>query len=148
MLNLYCPFFSLIYKYILGFACPLAWENFAFGELQNAWFHVFLKSKLISTYDFFGGVALKIGKAIISWFFCPLMREILHAWRDFFSLMWEILHACRDSGRNSVQAGDSLSMRESWKPCIHVGWGSFVTCMHSVASSYVGPGCGNYLCKK
>ena len=34
----------------------------------------------------------------------------------FFSLMWEILHACRESGRNSVQAGDSLSMRESWKP--------------------------------
>ena len=35
----------------------------------------------------------------------------------FFSLMWEILHACRESGRNSVQEGDSLSMRESWKPC-------------------------------
>ena len=37
-----------------------------------------------------------------------------------FSLMWEILHACRESGRNSVQAGDSLSMRERWKPCISV----------------------------
>ena len=36
----------------------------------------------------------------------------------FFSLMWEILHACRESGRNSVQAGDSLSMRESLKPCL------------------------------
>ena len=51
------------------------------------------------------------------------MREILHAWRDFFSLMWEILHACRETGRNSVQAGDSLSMRESWKPwslCIFI----------------------------
>ena len=36
----------------------------------------------------------------------------------FFSLMREILHACRESGRNSVQAGDSLSMRESWKPWI------------------------------
>ena len=35
------------------------------------------------------------------------MREILHAWRDFFSFMWEILHACRESGRNSVQAEDS-----------------------------------------
>ena len=31
--------------------------------------------------------------------------------------MREILHAWRESGRNSVQAGDSLSMRESWKPC-------------------------------
>ena len=36
----------------------------------------------------------------------------------FFSLMWEILHACQESGRNSVQAGDSLSMRESWKPWV------------------------------
>ena len=36
----------------------------------------------------------------------------------FFSLMWEILHACRETGRNGVQAGDSLSMRESWKPCL------------------------------
>ena len=35
----------------------------------------------------------------------------------FFSLMQEILHAWREIGRNSVQAGDSLSMRESWKPC-------------------------------
>ena len=34
-----------------------------------------------------------------------------------FSLMWEILHAWRESGRNSAQPGDSLSMRESWKPC-------------------------------
>ena len=48
------------------------------------------------------------------------MREILYAWRDFFSLMREILHSCRESGRNSVQAGDSLSMRESWKPCVPV----------------------------
>ena len=38
------------------------------------------------------------------------------------SLMWEILHACRESGRNSVQAGDSLSMRESWKPCVPSYW--------------------------
>ena len=50
--------------------------------------------------------------------FPPPMREILHAWRDFFPLMWEILHACR-SGRNGVQTGDSLSMRESWKPWEH-----------------------------
>ena len=28
-----------------------------------------------------------------------------------------MLHAWRESGRNSVQAWDSLSMRESWKPC-------------------------------
>ena len=37
----------------------------------------------------------------------------------FFSLIQEILHAWQESGRNNVQAGDSLSMRESWKPCIH-----------------------------
>ena len=36
----------------------------------------------------------------------------------FFSLMWEILHAYRERGRNSVPGGDSLTMRESWKPCI------------------------------
>ena len=60
----------------------------------------------------------------------------------FFSLMWEILHACRESGRNSVQAGDSLSMRESWKPCHkthrigqehitrhHWEWVEFPSCM-------------------
>ena len=35
----------------------------------------------------------------------------------FLSLMQEILHAWRESGRNGVLAGDSLSMRESWKPC-------------------------------
>ena len=50
--------------------------------------------------------------------FSPLMWEILHAWRDVFTLMWEILHAWRETGRNSVQAEDSLSMRESWKPCV------------------------------
>ena len=49
-------------------------------------------------------------------FFSPLMREILHARRDFFHWCVKILHACRESGRKSVQAGDSLSMRESWKP--------------------------------
>ena len=54
---------------------------------------------------------MKIWKVIICKVFSPL------AWLDFFSLMREILHACRESGRNSVQAGDSLSMRESWKPC-------------------------------
>ena len=41
--------------------------------------------------------------------------------RDFFSLVREILHAWRESGRNSAQAGDSLSMRESWKPCVTIG---------------------------
>ena len=64
--------------------------------------------------------------------FSPLMREILHAWRDFFSFMWEILHACRESGRNSVQAGDSLSMRESWKP-----WSGIVCFQSFVASKYL-----------
>ena len=51
-------------------------------------------------------------------FLSPLMRESLHAWRDFFPLIREILHAWRESRRNSVQAGDSLSMREGWKPCL------------------------------
>ena len=37
----------------------------------------------------------------------------------YFSVMWEILYACQESGRNTVQAGDSLSMRESWKPCYY-----------------------------
>ena len=45
----------------------------------------------------------------------------------FFSLMWEILHACRESGRNSVQEGDSLSMRESWKPCFQLVPDAFYT---------------------
>ena len=58
----------------------------------------------------------KLARQLFSNVFPPLMREISHAWRDFFLFMWEILHACRESGRNSVQAGDSLSMRESWKP--------------------------------
>ena len=50
-----------------------------------------------------------------------LMREIFHVWRD-------VLHSCggfymriyawRERVRNSVQAWDSRSMRESWQPCI------------------------------
>ena len=56
---------------------------------------------------------IEICKVIIFKGFFPLVREALYAWRDFFSLMQEILHAWE----NSVQAGDSLSMRESWKPC-------------------------------
>ena len=54
---------------------------------------------------------VKIWKVIIWKVFFPTCLA------GFFSLMREILHACRESGRNSVQAGDSLSMRESWKPC-------------------------------
>ena len=66
----------------------------------------------------FRGVAcLLIGENLEANFifkvFSSLMREILHAcWT--FSLMRENLHAWRESGRNSVQAGDPLSMRESW----------------------------------
>ena len=69
---------------------------------------------LVRIYDFGGFIENWQNKCFLMFF--PLMREILHAWRDFCSLMWEILHACRESGRNSVLAGDSLSMRESWKP--------------------------------
>ena len=51
----------------------------------------------------------------------------------FFSLMWEILQACRESGRNRVQAGDSLSMRESWKPWVilevHYAPGALLECI-------------------
>ena len=62
------------------------------------------------------GVALKIGKAIICWCFFPTDAGDFTYLAGFFSLMWEILHACWETGRNGVQAGDSLSMRESWKP--------------------------------
>ena len=44
-----------------------------------------------------------------------------------FSLVREILHAWRESGRNSARAGDSLSMRESWKPCIIIYCSQIVT---------------------
>ena len=33
--------------------------------------------------------------------------------------MREILYVWRESVRNSVQARDSLSKRESWKPCLY-----------------------------
>ena len=64
---------------------------------------------------------VKIWKVII-WKVFPHML----GW--IFSLMREILHACRESGRNSVQAGDSLSMRESWKPC-YTGYPDLYFCM-------------------
>ena len=61
------------------------------------------------------GFALKIGKAIISSCFPHWCGRFYMLGGIFFNDV-EILHACRESGRNSVQAGDSLSMRESWKP--------------------------------
>ena len=67
--------------------------------------------------DFFGlhaSLPMKICKLIIFKVFSPLMREILHAWWDFFHLCGTFYML---GGRNSVQAGDSLSVRESWKPC-------------------------------
>ena len=105
---------------------PLPIRKFAFGELQNAWFHhVFLKSKLISIYDFWGCIEYWQGNYFLMFF--PTDAGDFTCLTGFFSLMWEILHACRESGRNSVQAGDSLSMRESWKPwwkCAphHIPW--------------------------
>ena len=54
--------------------------------------------------------------------FFPLMGGFYMLGR-IFSLMRKMLHvhACQESGRNSVQAGDSLSMRESWKPWFSIG---------------------------
>ena len=115
MLN-FRPFLSLnlcVYEF-WSFARPLAWEKFAFGELQNAWFHVFFKSKLISIYDFWGCIE-NWQSNYFSMF--PTDAGDFTCLAGFYSIMWEILHDCRESGRNSVQAGDSLSMRESWKPC-------------------------------
>ena len=71
---------------------------------------------MVSIYDF--------GGCIENWpgnYFCffPTDAGDFTCLAGFFPLMWEILHACRESGRNSVQAGDSLSMRESWKPCAY-----------------------------
>ena len=74
------------------------------------------KSKLISIYDFWGCIENWQGNYFLMYFSTDAGDFTCLA--GFFSLMWEILHACRESGRNSVQAGDSLSMRESWKPCI------------------------------
>ena len=83
-------------------------------------FTSFLKSKLICI--FFGGVACLLAYENLqgNYFkvFFPADAGDFTCLAGFFSLMWEILHASRESGRNSVQAGDSLSMRESWKPWI------------------------------
>ena len=79
-------------------------------------FTSFLKSKLINIYDFWGCIENWQGNYFLMFFPTDAGDFTCLAW--FFSLMWEILHAYRESGRNSVQAGDSLSMRESWKPCV------------------------------
>ena len=60
---------------------------------------------------------IKICKVIIFFKVFPTGEGDFICLVGFFSLMQEILHSWRESGRNSVQAGDSLSMRESWKPC-------------------------------
>ena len=78
-------------------------------------FTSFLKSKLISIYDFWGCIENWLGNYFLMFF--PTDAGDFTCLAGFFSFMWEILHACRESGRNCVQAGDSLSMRESWKPC-------------------------------
>ena len=56
-------------------------------------------------------------QGVLSGFFPHLCGRV-YMFGGIFPLMWEILRAWRESGRNSVQAGDSLSMRESWKPCL------------------------------
>ena len=81
-------------------------------------FTSFFKSKLISIYDFWGCIENWQGNYFLMFF--PTDAGEFTCLAGFFSFMWEILHACRESGRNSVQAGDSLSMRESWKPWISV----------------------------
>ena len=67
-------------------------------------------------YIWFLGFHWKLAKQIFPNVF-PTNAGNFTCLAGFFSLMLEILHACRESGRNGVQAGDSLSMRESWKPC-------------------------------
>ena len=79
-------------------------------------FTSFLKSKLISIYDFWGCIENWQGNYFLMFF--PTEAGDFTCLAGLFSFMWEILHACRESGRNSVQAGDSLSMRESWKPWV------------------------------
>ena len=44
------------------------------------------------------------------------MREVLHAWRDFFIIGCGRFYMLGGRAGETVQAGDSLSMRESWKP--------------------------------
>ena len=39
------------------------------------------------------------------------MRELLHAWRDFFIDVGDFTVG-REGGKNSVRVGDSLSMHE------------------------------------
>ena len=78
-------------------------------------FTSFFKSKLINIYDFWSCIENWQGNYFLMFF--PTDAGDFTCLAGFFSFMWEILHACRESGRNSVQAGDSLSMRESWKPC-------------------------------
>ena len=78
---------------------------------------LFKKSKLISIYDFGGCIENWQGNYFLMFF--PTDAGDFTCLAGFFSFMWEILPACRESGRNSVQAGDSLSMRESWKPWIY-----------------------------
>ena len=91
----------------------------------------FLKSKSISLYDFWDCMPLCLwnlqGNYFLSFFahWCGrFYTGILHAWR-YFVFIRDILHAWRESRRNSIQAGDYPSMRESWKPChisIHNTW--------------------------
>ena len=78
-------------------------------------FTSFLKSKLISIYDFWGCIENWQGNYFLMFF--PTEAGDFTCLAGLFSFMWEILHACRESGRNSVKAGDFLAMRESWKPC-------------------------------
>ena len=65
------------------------------------------------------------------------MQEILHGSQLFTGEMFvirEILYAWRERGRNSVQVGDFLSMRESWQPwfiLVCQSGGKFCACVCS-----------------
>ena len=115
MLN-FRPFLVSIYMY-MNFGvlhAPLPKKILHLVSYKMLDFTLFLKSKLISIYDFWGFIENWQNKYYLMFF--PTDAGDVTCLAGFFSLMWEILHACRESGRNSVQAGDSLSMRESWKP--------------------------------
>ena len=76
-----------------------------------------------SFHDSLGLVLIMISSRVLffSYFYlCTFVRGrffMFHSfsWEILF-VMREILYAWRERGRNSVQAGDFLSMRESWQP--------------------------------
>ena len=76
---------------------------------------------LIKVYMLFGGVACFLAYENLQsdYFlrFFPTDMGDFTCLAGFFARIRDILHALRESGRNCVRAGDSLSIRKSWKPC-------------------------------